>query len=309
MSVNTCVRMALVICGLLGGQLLADETSPSSEAPKPEVAAEQKSNPMPLAGEPIKPPAPSSDSPIAAITQPPQLPPGSVSSPWSGPGGTGCCGPVGKHGPIMNEIFLRTGVNVLTSGGLIKETLQTGYTQSIGGRSLFFNPVGSAAWTAELGIDYFFNNGSKSDFEYPIDVVSPPNQPNIQNTIFASIREYNRAALHVALGREYYMFTPAYQSGKNFRLGGDIGFRYGYSRLNLNTISEDGSVVDFDRRSDVYKGFFLSLHTDYEVPLNCCWTFVTGFRTEYGFNYSNIARLQNCDWTEVNFLLNFGVRF
>jgi hypothetical protein len=321
MSTRVLTCGAWVLAWLAGGVVLAQEpnamprseTVPSASTPIPSDSPDKQ------VPETIPAPKPS-DSPIAAITGTPQMPPGTVCSPWNGPGGTGCCGPIGGNGPILSELFVRNGVNILIGGGIIKETMTTGFVQSFGGRSLFFNPSGSRAWTAEFGIDWFYNNNSgKADNEYVLEFF--PGRTEISNgveniipdvSIFGNPREYIRAGVHFAFGRETYMFTPGYQCGKNFRLGWDIGGRWGYSRLNYNVFPEDfsaeGARITFDRVSDVFGTAFFAIHGDVEIPLGPCWTFVTGIRAEAGYNFSDIV-LFNSDSQELNMMLNLGLKF
>src|SRR5262245_31150608 len=161
MSTRVLICGAMLLAWLTGGVGLAQEPN---AIPKTESVPQMST---PNITEPVDKQVPGailapkhSDSPIAAVTGAPNLPPGSVCSPWNGPGGTGCCGPIGGNGPILSELFVRNGVNILIGGGIIKETMATGFTQSFGARSLFFNPSGSRAWTAEFGIDWYYNNNS-----------------------------------------------------------------------------------------------------------------------------------------------------
>src|SRR5437879_2606956 len=53
----------------------------------------------------------------------------------------GCCGPVGKNGPIAYEWYLRAGPSLPLGGtGGLANTVETGWLIQGGGRSLFFNP-------------------------------------------------------------------------------------------------------------------------------------------------------------------------
>jgi hypothetical protein len=313
MSTMGLLRGTLMLAWLSGGIVLAQEpTNPPVEAaPQPTTPSMSESTAVQQPETVPAPPKPA-DTPIAAVTGKPQLPSGAVCSPWNGPCGSGCCGPVGGDGPIMSELFLRSGVNILIGGGIIKETMATGYAQSFGGRSLFFNPVGSKAWTAEFGIDIFYNNNSgKANNEYLMEFF-PGTDPSTNVSIFGNPREYIRAGVHFAFGRESYMFTPGYQCGKNFRVGWDIGGRWGYSRLNYNVFPEDFSAdnarITFDRVSDVFGTAFFAIHSDMEIPLGPCWTFVAGVRAEAGYNFSDIV-LFNSDSQELNIMLNFGWKF
>lgn len=299
MSTTVKVRVAWVLAWLSSGVALAQDPKPTSQPESPPTTS-------PIISDPLVKPTPGAipseakpvDSPIAAVTQEPQLPPGSVCSPWSGPGGTGCCGPIGGNGPILSELFIRSGINLPVAGGIFNNATQAGFIQSFGARSLFFNPVGSSAWTAEFGIDYIFNNGSRPDYEF--DIFGIP----------AQIREYQRAAVHIAFGKEIYMFTPGYQCGRNYRVGLDVGGRYGYSRANFNVVPDDPTQpFEFDRRSDVYGGFLVGFHTDVEIPLGPCFTFVTGVRAEWCYNFSDIIPTWDSDLQDVNIMMNFGWKY
>lgn len=300
---STMVKaLGVVMAGLLSAELTMAQV-PMSEEPNGLLPV-QATSPIvyqaPPQTEPSpNPPTPPPDAPIPAVTQPPQnqLPPGTVTSPWNGPGGTGCCGPVGGNGPVMSELFLRSGINLPVAGGIFNNATQAGYVQQFGMRSLFFDPIGSKAWTLEGAIIYMYNNGSRPDYEYDIFGT------------FAQIREYHRAGVHLAFGREWYLFTPGYQCGKNYRAGLDVGGRYGYSRVNMNVVSDDGATIEFDRRSDVFGGVFVALHTDVEIPLGPCFTFVTGVRAEWGYNFTDIIPTWDSDLQDVNIMLNFGWKY
>ncbi len=269
-------------------------------------AAAQTQPPMPPAGVPAGTPAGEqlplpNDAPIPAVTQPPALPAGSVCSPWSGPGGTGCCGPVGGNGPIMSEVFMRHGMNFPVAGGIFNNVTGMGYILSFGGRSLFFNPIGSKAWTVEFGIDYIYNNGGRDYEEFDIF------------GMFSSIREHHRAAFHLAAGREIYLLTPAYQNNCNWRVGWDVGGRFGAERVNLNVIPDPPNAnvppIGFSRRNDTYLGVLVAFHTDFEYPLPGCRTFIAGIRTEWGYNWSEVIPTIDVDLQDVSVMLNFGIKF
>jgi hypothetical protein len=268
---------------------------------QPADATQMKQPPMPPAGVPVAEPLPKpSDSPIAAVTEQPALPAGSVCSPWSGPGGTGCCGPVGGNGPIMSEVYIRNGVVLPVAGGIFNNVTGAGYMLSVGGRSLFFDPIGSKAWTAEFGVDYIYNNGTR-DFE-EFDIFG----------MFSSIREHHRAAVHIAGGREYYMLTPAYQNNCNWRVGWDVGGRYGAERVNLNVPTDPpvaNAPIGFSRRNDTYGGVFVAFHTDFEYPLAGCRTFVAGLRTEWSYNWSEVIPTWDTNEQDVAIMINFGIKF
>jgi hypothetical protein len=270
----------------------------SWQLPSAEQAPTQQ-QPMPPAGVPAvdQLPAP---TPIPAVTERPALPAGSVCSAWNGPGGTGCCGPIGGNGPIMSEIFLRNGAVLPVAGGIFNNVTGVGWMVSAGGRALFFNPIGSRALTAEFGIDYIYNNGTR---ETEFDVLG----------LFASIREHHRAGVHFAIGEEFYLFTPAYQNNCNWRVGLDVGGRFGAERVNFNVILDNPTAgqnpIDFSRRNNTYSGVVIAFHTDFEYPLAGCRTFVAGLRGEWSYNWSDIIPNIDTNEQDVTIMFTFGLKF
>src|SRR5262249_36341350 len=63
-----------------------------------------------------------------------------------------CCGPIGGNGPIRADLYIRNGPSVPVEGPLLGQVLRTGWDVAGGGRSLFFNPQCTAAWTVDLGV-------------------------------------------------------------------------------------------------------------------------------------------------------------
>src|SRR5262245_18862055 len=101
---------------------------------------------------------------IQTLTPPPDptAPPGatpipSLSKYILGSGGD-CCGPLGKHGPIDLEIFLRVGETIPIEGGILRNTLESGWMFEAGGRSLFFDASDTAAWTIDLSATNMWNH-------------------------------------------------------------------------------------------------------------------------------------------------------
>src|SRR5262249_47580169 len=157
--------------------------------------------------------------------------------------------------------------------GIFHNVTGAGYMFSTGARTLFFNPVGSAAWTVEYGLDYIYNNGKNDKAEF--DVFG----------VFVNIRETHRAGVHLAGGREWYLYAPAYQPGRNWRVGLDVGGRWGYERANFNLIAEDPATatvpIDFGRRGDVFGDVIIAFHSDIEWPIDGCRSLFAGVRAEW----------------------------
>jgi hypothetical protein len=303
MSAKSIVTRA-VILAILGGRAAGAAAQTPNATGGPALAA-PTTTPVPE----IMPPP----SQIPSIRA--GLPPGSVPDPWITYDRPGCCGPIGADGPINSELYLRAGPSIPTGSSIIRQSENTGWMTEIGGRSLFFNRDTTAAWTGDLGLAYTYNN-SGGDIRFPLIV------PFNNTTFFAttvqhiplqvSIRDYQRVAPTLAGGREWYIGRPAYCPGSHWRVGADIGGRWGTSRLELNEFSFPGHT-DFRRLSDVYGSFLISVHSDYEIQISAATWFTFGARAEWAYNWSDILRdafpRQSSDTQEINLLLNVGIRF
>ena len=75
------------------------------------------------------------------------------------PNGNGnCCGPIGAHGPVGQEVYLRIGPSFPIGESNFPRNLNTGIATQIGGRSQFFNAAGDAAWAIDAHLAYTYNN-------------------------------------------------------------------------------------------------------------------------------------------------------
>jgi hypothetical protein len=268
-------------------------------------------------------------SPVPAVIPPPSqipamqagLPPGSVPDPWITYDRPGCCGPIGADGPIDSELYSRSGVSIPTAHDVLHDSLNAGWATEVGGRALFFNKDTTAAWTGDLGIDYTYNDaGGGHQFLLNVPFVTTVTDPNtfqtITKTVIGSlpttIRDYQRVAFAIAGGREWYLMQPAYCPGSHWRIGTDIGGRWGTSRLELNDLSFPNMVL-FRHLSDVYGAVTVSGHTDLELQIGPASWFLVGFRVEWAYDWSDILKNatvhQSSNLNEVNLLFNTGFRF
>jgi len=297
------------------------------------VAGAAAQPPMPPTAGPETLPAPSvpaQQSPISSVIPPPSqapaaaagLPPGSVPDPWITYDRPGCCGPMGADGPIGWEFYTRNGVSIPTGNNVLQESLDTGWQTAAGARTLFFNRGTTAAWTADVGLSYTYNNGSRPDRVFNVlfpftnttfDFNTFQNVTSVvQTPVPVTIRDYQRASFNLAGGFEKYIGNGAYCPGNHWRLGADVGGRWGASRLELNDVSRPG-MIDFRRLYDVYGALFLSIHSDAEWQITPCTWFVTGFRAEWNMNWSDILKNadphQGSNLTDINLLLTAGIRY
>lgn len=205
-----------------------------------------------------------------------------------------CCGPVGGDGPIHYELFVRTGPALHVGGGVLSSTTSSSWWVSGGGRSLFYNVDRTAAWTAELGLGYVGNDGNRQTLFY---------QQEGKNVSTASVK---RTYAIGGLGREWYLLGAAQCGTSNWRVGADAGYRYGTTRLDVHDFNKPAGL--FTRYNGIVAGPYISAHTDYEIPWNCC-TSVIGFRAEWDYQFTNMIPGQNGDIIDVNLLFNLGVRY
>lgn len=219
-----------------------------------------------------------------------------------------CLGPFGGDGPIRRELFGRVGAAIPFGGGPMARSLQTGVMVGAGGRSLFFNPENTQAWTLELGISSTWNHASQPDIQVPLSILVPPaaGQTNPTRANFGTgnlpgvtIRSLNRTFLNLGAGREYYLCGSAGCGTLNWRVGFDGGGRYGSEMADFNEIRH---------RTDTIAGVWAAVHTDLEIPCGCC-TYYVGVRAEWDYTWSDILQGSDADVQGINLLFNFGVRF
>lgn len=274
---------------------------PTPEMLPPPGTAQPMPGPSPAMQE-ILPPPPAT---------PPAAPAGSfpMLSSWLRYSRPDCCCPVGGDGPIQTELFLRTGPSLVIGGGILNRALETGWEIGGGGRSLFFNPDMSAAWTLEANVVYFYNQANAGNIipivDQPNPQPTPPGSapPNVVATPH-HLRELHRTNVNVNVGREWFY---TYQSG-DWKLGWRYGLDAGGS---LGTVRADFQMMALrPHRTGILYGETVALHTDLEIPRGCCTT-VAGFRLEYEHDSMPrvVQRQNNGNLSSLNFLLNLGVRY
>jgi hypothetical protein len=219
----------------------------------------------------------------------------------------GCCGPTGEYGPIGYEIYLRSGIAFPVASKGLGDTLDNGWDIEIGARTLFFNPGADAAWTADVGIGNVYNRVGDRSHKFQLHNVGP-NQLLVINGItignhdpIVTGSDLNRTFVNLAGGREWYLWGSAEQDGyANWRMGVDVGGRYGTEKLDLN---------ETRHLTDTIGALFVAAHTDLEIP----WGQVLlelGLRVEYGYTWTDILQRQNiADVQDLNLLFTAGMRF
>jgi hypothetical protein len=205
-----------------------------------------------------------------------------------------CCGPIGADGPIGQEVYVRVGANFPIGNGLLARGLNTGYTVQVGGRSQFFDPSGTSAWAVDVHVHWSYNNADSQD------VVTVRGEP-----VF--VRELHRWAVGLGVGRDTFLTAPGFVGGTwdaNFRLGWDVGGRWGSGHVDLNPLFEpDG----YRRHQDVFAQTYVGVMATMEVPVGG-WTGIAGGRLEWDYTFADFIP-KGSSFHEINALLMCGVRY
>lgn len=201
---------------------------------------------------------------------------------------------LGRNGPVSEDLYFRMGINIPFGGSALGKNLDTGINATLGGRSLFFNPEGSAAWVIDAHLSYTYNNASGQDTVFFRDEA-------------CTIRALTRWGVGLGLGRDWFSNNPGFVMGQfdmNFSWGANAGVRWGSGHVDLNPRSE---INGYRRHHDVYGQSFVGGHANVEVPMGG-WTLLIGGRAEWNYTFSDILPT-NGSVHGVDLLATFGVRY
>ncbi|HEX3152022.1 MAG TPA: hypothetical protein VHR66_28370 [Gemmataceae bacterium] len=221
--------------------------------------------------------------------------PSAVAQPVSGcaaPTGD-CCGPVGAHGPIGQDVYLRVGPTFALGHGLLAKGLDIGVMGQFGARSLFFNPAGDSAWVLDGHVIYTYNNATGND------VATVRQEP-------VTVRALHRSAIGLGIGRDHFLAGPGFVGGiwdANLSYGWDAGARWGAGHVDLNPVLESG----YRRNYDVFGQPFVGLHAELNIPVGA-YTCIMGGRLEWDYTFSDILPKQG-SFQEISALFEIGVRY
>jgi hypothetical protein len=310
--------LGLVLTGLCGPTAFAQTEPPppapgGSFVPPPPDGGALFVNPPPLNAQPAA---------TAVLTAPPTLPrnavplaPGSVASPWCGavPAGAGCCGPVGRHGPISYELYTRVGGDLVIGGSpAFSGALKGGVVVGGGGRSLFMNQAGDAAWVLDLGLSYTYTVGDQSRV---MDIYAPqPKNPQTGRLLGPDqlqpfrVNALYRTTFNYAVGRDWWLNGPGFvgaETSWNSRVGLDVGGMWGTSHVNLIPAGDPTNSL---RKHGVTQGVFVGAHWNAEVPMGA-WILFGGFRAQWGYMWTNLIPPQDGNLQDLYLLGTVGVRF
>lgn len=279
---------------------------PAAKPPDAAANLERMTMPVPPGGN-------ETADPVGTLTGQPGLPPGSYPGPMYRDA-AGCCGPFGRNGTVAYELYVWNGPNLIFGSGAFTDVLNVGWGVFGGGRTLFFDRGGDAAWVLDLGLSYQYNRGNTDRLN--VFVRTPPRtnpvtgavipQPDTLTTV--RIRGLHRTAFNFAIGRDWWLWgpgNPGAEPGWNCRVGTDVGGRWGTSHVDMVPTNE---VDGYARRQNVFEGVFIGFHTNVEVPLGG-WVWFAGLRAEWSYDWTNLVPPLKGDIQNVNLLMTTGFRF
>jgi hypothetical protein len=312
------IRLGVVLAGvLICGPVAYGQTAhpaPGAGVPLPPPPPTSTGTGVPYTAQPL---APGAAGPMTTLTAPPgPAHAGPMIQPlWCGglPAGAECCGPVGANGPVTYELYARTGPSLPIGGSRVfSGALQTGWHVAGGGRSLFFNPAGDAAWYLDLGLGYTYNRGT----DRVINVFSPQPRDQFTGELLGpdeihpfQLRVMHRTTFNYGVGRAWWLNGPGHPGADcgwwNSRLALDVTGRWGTNHVELVPVFEPENYL---RRSGISHGLFLGANWDWERAMGG-WIFFGGVRAEWGYTWMNLVPPQDGDLQDVNLLMTLGVRF
>jgi hypothetical protein len=268
-------------------------------------------------GNPLSGPPPLTEpGPTAILTAPPGqpagLPPGSYAGPYCGGVPAGCCGPVGGNGPISYELYVRTGPTLVVGGSVpFGDALNYGWNVTGGGRSLFFNQAGDAAWALDIGVGYTHILGDDETVlnVFPRERFVDQNPGTSTTTpVPSTLRRFQWTTFNYGVGRDWWLNGPGFVGAEcswNSRIGLDVGGRWGTAHVDMYPVQIENAYL---RRHGITHSVFVGANWNCEVPMGA-WILTGGLRTEWGYTWTNIIPPNDGNIQTVNLLLTFGVRF
>jgi hypothetical protein len=294
-----------IATALPGGTVVGSQrTSSASVSILPVADPAPPPSPAPAAGAPIVGPAPTvngkqAGGPVLMPEAPVVTPITTNAATACATGGCGlpggdCCWPIGAHGPIGQEVYIRSGAAFPLGNALLVRGLNTGWATTVGGRAQFFDAPGDAAWVLDFHGFYTYNNSSSQD------VATVRGEP-------VTVRALHRSGVGLGIGRDYFLAGPGFVGGiwdANFHYGWDAGARWGAGHADLNLITNHAI---YRRHYDVFGQPFAGLNAALDIPMGG-WTGFVGGRLEWNYTFSDIIP-KGGSFQEIVAQLTFGVRY
>lgn len=293
-----------IAAALPGGTVVGSTRAPVASVTTVSTNAEPVAPPKtPAAAAPIVPktpvPADAPPSPPALPGVPADAPVNALVPSWSTVGShslqnNNCCGPVGGNGPIGQEVYVRYGLTYAQGNSMLARNLKPGQTAQIGARTQLFNTEGDAAWAIDAHVAYAFNRGNGAN------IITLETEP-------VTIHSMHRTSVGLGLGRDWFLSRPGFildSWDANFRLGGDVGGRWGAGHVNFDTPFE---VDGYRRRYDVFAQAFGGITATMEIPMGG-WTWLIGGRAEADYMWSDLIP-RDASFYQYSFMGMLGVRY
>jgi hypothetical protein len=285
-----------IAVALPGGTVVGSSRGPVTQGPVLTATAEPAPEPRaPAAAEPIAEPAPAPHV-VPGPGGSKDLPVLPSATPVAGYLGqcTDCCGPIGAHGPIGQEVYVRGGINSPTGDGLLAHNIKQGWSGQIGVRAQFFEPAGDSAWAIDAHVIYSRNQGRE------LDIVTFRTEP-------VAVHMLHRTAVGLGVGRDWFLNRPGFLLDTwdaNFRFGFDVGGRWGAGHVDFSTPFEPGG---YRRHYDVFGQAFIGLMATVEVPIGG-YQVLFGARVEGARTFNDLLE-KDSNFDDITTMLMFGVRY
>ncbi|MBX9680465.1 MAG: hypothetical protein K2X38_17030 [Gemmataceae bacterium] len=228
---------------------------------------------------------------------------GACRRPLVGGGGTcaSCDSPVGGNAAIGTELIWRNGASFVFGNQRLGRELGTGFTTEIIARTLFYSQDYREAFIVDLGVGDTYNP-ARSGARTPtvLNILQPNSRTGAATrmNIPVTVKNYNRSYLSYGVGKQWFLWNDALTVGDNFRVGVDIGGRWGSSSARFNEIRH---------RTDTIDGLYIGGDAKWETPTRF-GMFSVGVRTEWTYTWTEILQAPS-DMQEINLLLSLGVRY
>jgi hypothetical protein len=215
-----------------------------------------------------------------------------------------CCeGTPGKRFPLYTEWYVNSGVSVPVSRATseLARQMETGWSITGGARVLFFNEPLTSAWVIDLHVMNTNEGAGHTKDAFPLTIFQGGTKTTFGSggTPLATLQDSNRTWVGLGLGHVWYLWGSAGSEGCHWRVGADLGVRYGTHRIDLD---------QFGDVTDTILTTYVAASMDLEWPCKNVVIF-TGARIEWAYTGSDILQTRNSDLQDLNLLFVVGFRY
>jgi hypothetical protein len=209
-----------------------------------------------------------------------------------------CCdGKQGHITPFYTELYVEAGPTFPVGGMPLSRQMETGWSIAGGARALFFNEPMTAAWVVDAHIMNTQEYAGKLNTKFPVTVFQDGAKLAFTGN-GSELEDWNRVAVGLGFGRDWFPWKSAEVDGCKWRLGVDGGGRWGSARIDFDQFGHLTGVVE-----SIYAG----AHSDLEYPCGpLIWH--VGARLEWSYTWSNILQRVS-DIQEISLFFTVGARY